>query len=89
MALYLATPFADPDRLATAIKAAFGEYDRYLLKSGGWLIRFDGTTRELSNKIGTTTSEPPTTGSVLYVAVGGYYGRGPTDMWEWMKSRME
>ena len=68
--------------------------DRYKLQSNsGWLIKFDGTTVELSHKIGVTspekTSTPAPLGSVIFIPVTGYFGRGPTDMWEWLKTRLE
>lgn len=89
MPLYLVTPFADPDALARGVEDAISEHDRYLLKSGGWLIRFDGTSRELSDKIGITNATQNPVGSALVVGVAGYYGKAPNDMWEWIKTRLE
>lgn len=89
MALFLATPLTENrDRLDHAIAVAIHESDRYRTKSGTWIIKFEGTSRELSDKVGTTNTEPTRTESAMYTPISGYYGRGPTDMWEWMKSRL-
>lgn len=92
MPLYLATPLyqnAKEALIATVINQ-IDEHDRYQIKNGGWLIKFSGTSRELSEKLGVTGPQGATSvGSVLIVSINGYYGRGPTDMWEWIKTRME
>lgn len=94
MPVYLITPLVpDAGRLDMAVERRFSAADRYQLQAGrGWLVRFDGTTIEASNKIGITgqaKGEPAPLGSALVVPVTSYYGRGPTDMWEWLKTRLE
>jgi len=92
MPIFLVTPFVDPQKLADTVEKNIVDHDRYLLKNGSWLIRFDGTSKEVSDKIGITNPDPdvpPTVGSCLIVSISGYYGRGPTDMWEWIKTRLE
>lgn len=67
--------------------------DRYRLQEDrGWLIRFGGTSKELSDAIGITgqpEGEPSQVGSALVVPISGYFGLGPVDMWEWLKTRFE
>ena len=95
MAIYIAVPLTTSSTaLNEAVeKAIASNSDRYKLQSDrGWLIRFDGTSVELSNHIGLTGQEqgkPSLIGSAIIVPVSGYYGRGPTDMWEWLKTRLE
>lgn len=95
MPIYIAIPLGTE---STALDAAVenrisSTTDRYKLQSNrGWLIKFDGTTVELSNHIGLTGQEkgaPSPLGSAIVVPVSGYFGRGPTDMWEWLKTRLE
>ena len=56
MPLYLAVPLVpDSDALSAAIETNMAAPDRYKLQSdAGWLLKFDGTTAELSNHIGLT-----------------------------------
>jgi hypothetical protein len=92
--MYIAVPLtASSDALNSAVEAHISDIDRYKLQENrGWLIKFEGTTVELSNKIGLTgqgKGEPSPVRSAIIAPIGGYYGRGPTDMWEWLKIRFE
>lgn len=95
MAIYIAVPLAPTsDALNDAVMRSIeSASDRYQLQANrGWLIRFSGTSVELSNHIGITGQEqgvPSTVGPAIIVPVSAYYGRGPTDMWEWLKTRLE
>lgn len=80
--------------LNEAVQKAFeSEADRKPLPDNrGWLVRFSGTSQEVSNKIGITgqkDGEKAVIPSAIVTAIGGYFGRAPTDVWEWIKSRME
>lgn len=95
MPIYIAIPLTpSSSALNEAIeKHIVSTTDRYKLQSDrGWLVKFDGTTLELSDRIGLTGQEkgvPSPIGSAIVVPVTGYYGRGPMDMWEWLKVRLE
>jgi hypothetical protein len=79
--------------LNSAVEQYIAPLDRYQLQNDrGWLIKFDGTSIELSNHIkltGQNPGEPSPLGSAIIVPVTTYYGRGPGDMWEWIKTRLE
>lgn len=94
MPIYQVTPIGNNrDALARSVTTTINERDRIPLQNNmGWFIDFDGTTIELSNALGVTgqaKGENSTVGSTLITAVTSYYGRGPTDMWEWLKIRFE
>jgi hypothetical protein len=95
MPVYLVAPLSTKtDALSAAVERAIPDpADRYLLPAErGWLIRYAGTSVELSNLIGITgqaPGDPPTLGPALVVPITAYYGRGPTDMWEWIKTRFD
>lgn len=94
MPVYLAVPLLpSSDQLNKAVTTYIDPADRYQLQAeSGWFIRFPGTTVELSEHIklvGQADGVPSPVGSALIVSIGGYYGRGPTDMWEWLKTRIE
>jgi hypothetical protein len=95
MPVYVAVPLqADKSLLSAAVELKFPEpADRYKLQAdSGWLINFPGTTVELSNLLGITgqpQGQPSPLGSAMVIPVSGYFGRGPTDMWEWLKTRLE
>ena len=79
--------------MGAAIAMHLEDGDYYpLTNNAGWLIEHKGTTVELSAVIGITGKQPgekPKLGSALVTPVSSYYGIGPSDMWEWLKSRLE
>lgn len=94
MPLYIITSLRkDTTPVNTAVARHIPEPDRFHLQDDrGWLVKFAGTTVELSNHLEITGQEknvPSPVGPALIVPMGGYYGRGPTDMWEWVKTRWE
>jgi hypothetical protein len=95
MPIFLVVPLsAAPETLDKAVETHIqNPADRYKLQGGrGWLIHFNGTTIEVSNKLtitGQPEGQPAPVGSVIITVVSSYYGRGPTDMWEWIQTRME
>ncbi|MFA5919695.1 MAG: hypothetical protein WC856_00190 [Methylococcaceae bacterium] len=95
MAIYIAVPLTPTSSALNdaVVRSIASASDRYQLQSDrGWLIKFDGTSVELSNHIGLTgqaQGDISPIGSAIIVPVSAYYGRGPTDMWEWLKTRLE
>ena len=94
MAIFILTPLTnDPSGINTAVEQSISDpADRFKLQAGrGWLISFPGTSVELCNHIG-LTGQPdgtPIMGSAIVVPITSYYGRGPSEMWEWLKTRLE
>jgi len=94
MTIFYATSLvANDSELETAVTGNFDEHDRYRIQNGrGWLIKYPGTAVELSNFLGITgqqEDQPAAVKSAMVLAVTTYYGRGPTDMWEWIKTRFD
>lgn len=94
MPIFQITALADnKTAIQQAVESKFPAEDRYKLQSNaGWLVRHHGTTVEVSNHLGVTgqpQGEPSPIGSTMVTLVTSYYGRGPTDMWEWLKTRFE
>jgi hypothetical protein len=52
-----------------------------------WLVAGDATTKEVSDALGITDGEDGIAG--LVTLVGGYFGRAPTGLWEWLKVKIE
>ena len=94
MAIYLLVPTGlNAARLTEAVQAHTSEPDRYqIVNDAGWFVVYKGTSVELSNLLeitGQAAGQPSVVGSVLIIPVFSYYGRGNTDMWEWLKTRLE
>lgn len=94
MPIFLVTPLQNNHgAIQSVLESVFEPKDRYQLpNNAGWLLRNQGTTIEVSNMLGVTgqkQGEQSTTGPTLITSFGSYYGRGPSDMWEWLKTRFE
>lgn len=94
MPIFIAIPLKENSSdLNNAIKSSIAELNRHQLQADrGWLIKYDGTTIELSNHIGITGQSegiPSSIGSAIVAPISGYYGRGSLDMWEWLRVRFE
>lgn len=94
MAVFALIPLADnftalTDQVVDRIHGS----DRYQLASdAGWLVRYKGTSTEVSDHL-QITGQPEgvktPVGAVLVIPVTNYHGRASADMWEWLKDRLE
>jgi hypothetical protein len=85
MTLFAAiAPQAD-ERLDNAVKAHFGEEDRYLVAPGQYILFAPNlTSQQVSEKLGVPGGG---IGRVLILRASNYTGWHARDMWEWMASR--
>jgi hypothetical protein len=72
------------DQIGRAVEEEFGTNDSYALREDVWLIPFDGTTRQLAERLGIRQG---TNGSGLVAPLAGYSGRASSELWEWFKAR--
>lgn len=94
MSVFLVIPLANNlEEVDKAVRLAIPESDSYRLQGdAGWLVNFNGTSIDLCNTLGITgqpAGERSPVGSTLVSPVTSYYGRGPSDMWEWMRVKLE
>lgn len=59
------------------------ELPSFHLNNGEILVSFNGTSRELSDKLSISDGR---NGPAIITAVSSYYGRTSTDVWEWMSA---
>ena len=94
MAIFIAVPLIQNSSLLNqAVEKHIATHDRYKLQTErGWLIKYEGTTAELCTTIeltGQPSGQSSALGSAIIMPITGYYGRGPAEMWEWLKTRFE
>ncbi|WP_322071010.1 hypothetical protein [Paraburkholderia bannensis] len=77
---------ADASKLDAKILEHFAA-DSLKLPRGEWLVKFMGTTQELSTLLTITGTPNSEVGNAVVIAVGSYFGFAPTNVWEWIKSR--
>lgn len=84
----------NPGTIGAAIRAAFQD-DALEVDTGQWLVSAEGTTQNVCERIGIVrrtdegTLTKGTLGGALVVAVSGYYGVKPSNIWEWIKAHWE
>lgn len=92
MAIYLVVPLGDDlSKFKDALIGAAGSPSAVhpLQNNRGFLVQFTGTTKELADAAQITLGDAngTVTGQALVTLVGGYWGVGNSDMWEWISSR--
>ena len=84
--MFMVVALRTPTEIKAQIVATVSAEGFYELKPDTWLVRYNGTTRELAEKIGVRQG---TSGTGLVVSITGYSGRAPGDIWEWLKLNWE
>lgn len=83
-ALFAVMATSDAQKLETTIRAQFPS-DHYKIADGTWIIAANGTSKELSDKLGISSGS---SSNGIVVRFTNYFGRAPNDLWEWIASRM-
>jgi len=86
MAIFALIPLEDTaaTKLGEVLERDFaGKYFR--VGTDHWLLSANGTTQEISAKLGITAAQ---VGQVIVYNIGGYFGYAPQNVWEWLKSNM-
>jgi len=86
MSLFAVLLPAENPKLINAIKERFPE--NYQITPTQWVISAKGTAQQVSDKLEISVKENPI-GSAVVLTITGYWGRASTDLWEWMKVKME
>lgn len=73
---------SDQDALAQSIAAT---YPGKLLQvgPGQWLVADVGTSQQVSEKL-RVSADPSVSSAIIVSFAGGYFGRQPTNVWEWV-----
>lgn len=72
--------------LEQRIEAEFPD-NYYKFSSSQWFVSFDGTSKDVSDKLGVTSKEDPI--SAVIVDIASYWGRSSLDLWDWLKQKWE
>jgi sarcosine oxidase gamma subunit len=87
--IFFLTALSDSqDALSAAIRRVFPS-DSYAVAPDKWFIRSDAaiTAKGISDKLAFGSPEAVPGSGFIVVAVSGYYGVAPPDIWEWLRSR--
>jgi len=82
VAKFVVLPTNQRERLEAKIQDSEFGNDVIELPNGEWLISYDGTSKQLCEYLGIAQPENSINGIVL--SISGYWGRAPSDVWEWL-----
>jgi hypothetical protein len=85
MAVFAVLPLRPSPTLEEEIRRHFRD-DSLQLPNGDWLISYSGTAVKLSETLQVTDGK---SGAAVIVQVSSYYGRAPTNIWDWIKTKLE
>jgi hypothetical protein len=78
--------------LAEEIKRLYPN-DHYVLNETQWLVSSKQTVVEVSRAIGVSAdpdaAKQPLKGLAVIFATSSYFGRAPTQLWDWVKVKLE
>ncbi|OSQ33573.1 hypothetical protein [Thalassospira sp. MCCC 1A01428] len=84
----VATTDTNIAELEKAIEKCYDETDRLRVNDLYWLVSDNKSSVDVAKKIGIVSSDrvvPP----AIVTKVDTYYGRAPSNIWEWMKVKIE
>jgi len=87
MSIFVVFRITEPEKMKRAIESAYPN-NYFELENNEWLISEKGTAKDVSDKLGITGSEH-TVGSAIVFSMNSYFGRAPTNIWEWIKTKAE
>jgi hypothetical protein len=91
MAIFVVFRVQNPALMRAAVASAFPN-DHMEIGNNEWLISAQGTAKEISDRLGVTDQPPgqPTrAGNAMIFSMQNYYGRASSDIWEWIKTKVE
>jgi hypothetical protein len=85
MSLYFVTALSHAEKVLATAKTLVPESDFLEVAADKFFLKFEGTSVELSSKIGFAEG---TTGTGIILLVSAYNGRAPKSVWEWVTQKM-
>ena len=84
MQVFAVLSVSRPEDVALALERSF-PHDHLKLRDGEWLVAVPlMTSRDVCDRLGISEGQ---NGNAIVVAMDGYWGRAPNDVWEWVGSR--
>ena len=80
MTIFAIIPTSGKDKILQEIKSQFPQ-EFFPVSNGDVLVSFNGTSKELSDKLKISEG---VSGTALVLLVNGYFGRATPDVWEWL-----
>lgn len=87
MAVFVVLPQEKSPDLEQRIRQAFADGDHYKVNDFQYLVSAEMTAKQVTEKIGILDDQNIPATAVFSVV--NYFGRHASDLWEWLKLKME
>ena len=89
MPAFVVIAINNPSETEARITQSFKEEDWFVIKNGAWLVDYEGTTRQLADKLELRKpSEGMAKHTGIVFAISNYFGIAVPDTWEWLNARV-
>jgi hypothetical protein len=85
MPLYFVAALNNPAQVTAAAKKLVQESDFHEVAPDKFFVNFEGTSVDLSGKLGLADGS---TGTGIVLLVTSYHGRAPKSIWEWINLKL-
>jgi hypothetical protein len=85
MAIFVIFRVASLPQIEAALKEVFPN-DHLQVGPGQWLVSAIGTAKDVSDRLRISDGSR---GAAMIFSMGNYFGRAPTDIWDWIKAKAE
>jgi hypothetical protein len=88
MASFIVIAISNPAAVTSAVSATYpGNHIK--IRDEAWLVRDDGTSKDVSDKLKITTGTPSAgpSGSGVVFGVSGYFGIASPSIWEFLQNK--
>ena len=85
MALFAILAPQEDQKLVEELQRLFPG-DHLRVGPGQWLISAPRTAKEVSDALGISDAR---SGTGIVITAGPYYGRAPSDVWDWISTRLQ
>jgi hypothetical protein len=86
MTIFAVFRVIDPAKMQSALQNAFPN-DHLKIADDEWLVSAVGTARDISERL--LVTPPGDTGPAIIFSMANYFGRAPTEVWDWIKTKAE
>jgi hypothetical protein len=84
--VFFVTALSEVARVRERVESIIAADDRFDLASDKWMVSYEGTARELAEKVGIRGGDDRI-GTGLALPVTTYSGRAPSALWEWLSKK--
>ena len=85
MAIFVIFRVSNQVQLERALSEAFPG-NHLKVEDGQYLVSSPGIAKDVSDRLGITDGK---TGVAMVFSMANYFGRAPTDIWDWIKAKAE